>query len=59
LLYANLKGHGQSLEEVVHLLSELKSAWEALERQSQPAPSHERSETSPAGPRPALSYGKA
>ncbi len=59
LLYANLKGHGQSLEEAVHLLSELKSAWEALERQSQPVRTAESVEGHTAGPRPALSYGKA
>jgi flagellar protein FliS len=59
LLYANLKGHSQSLDEVVHLLTELKTAWEILERQSHPARSPERGEAAPAGPRPALSYGKA
>ena len=59
LLYANLKAHGQSLEEVAHLLTELKSAWETLERQSHPTQPAERTEAIPAGPRPALSYGKA
>jgi len=60
LLYANLKGHAASLEEAAHLLSELKTAWETLERQTQPARSPERAEAnSPAGSRPALSYGKA
>ena len=59
LLYANLKGHAQSLEEVVHLLTELKTAWETLERQSHPVHPPERAEAIPAGPRPALSYGKA
>jgi flagellar secretion chaperone FliS len=59
LLYANLKAHAQSLDEVTHLLTELKSAWETLERQSHPVPSPERIEATPAGPRPALSYGKA
>ncbi len=59
LLYANLKGHGQSLEEVAQLLTELKTAWETLERRSHPVSSPERAEPSPAGPRPALSYGKA
>jgi len=58
LLYANLKGHGPSLDEVARLLTELKAAWETLERQSHPAPATERVETGPTGPRPALSYGK-
>ena len=59
LLYANLKGHAQSLDQVAHLLTELKTAWETLERQSHPVHRPERTEASPAGPRPALSYGKA
>jgi flagellar protein FliS len=58
LLYANLKGHGQSLEEVAHLLTELKTAWETLEQRSHPATPRELAATGPAGPRPALSYGK-
>jgi len=31
LLYANLRKHTASLDEVVHLLEELREAWEALE----------------------------
>jgi flagellar protein FliS len=31
LFYANLRKHAASLDEVVHMLQELKEAWEALE----------------------------
>jgi flagellar secretion chaperone FliS len=34
LLYANLRKHAASLDEVVHLLEELREGWEALERSS-------------------------
>ena len=54
LLYANLKGHEPSLEEVIGLLAELKGAWEALEEQTRPDPQPQEAE--PAGPRRALSY---
>jgi flagellar protein FliS len=56
LLYANLKQDEASLDEAAHLLSELKSAWEALDRKtradaaSEPSAAEER--------RAALSYGR-
>jgi flagellar protein FliS len=34
LLYANVRKHAASLDEVVHVLQELREAWEALERNS-------------------------
>jgi flagellar protein FliS len=59
LLYANLKGHEQSLDEALRLLTELKGAWETLERQSHAARAPEPAEAAPDIPRAALSYGKA
>jgi flagellar protein FliS len=54
LLYANLKQDEASLDEAGRLLSELKGAWEALERKTRAEapgePSQER--------RSALSYGR-
>ncbi len=57
LLLANLKSDEHSLDEAIALLSELKGAWEALERQTQrEQPSREDPAERPA--RPALSYGR-
>lgn len=58
LLYANLKNDQGSLDECVRLLSDLRGAWEELERRSKPI------ETSvPAAPpverRAPVSFGKA
>jgi flagellar protein FliS len=58
LLDANLKADAASLDEATHLLTELKSAWEALERQAS-VRAAEPKEAATAAPRPALSYGKA
>jgi flagellar protein FliS len=58
LLYANLKADAASLDEAAHLLTDLKSAWDALERQTS-ARAAEQKEAAAAAPRPALSYGKA
>ncbi len=58
LLYANLKADAASLDEATHLLTELKSAWDALERQTT-VRAAEQKEATAAAPRPALSYGKA
>ena len=59
LLYANLKGHEPSLGEALRLLSELKGAWEALERQIHAAQASETAQAATQTPRAALSYGKA
>jgi flagellar protein FliS len=58
LLYANLKADAASLDEAAQLLAELKSAWDALERQTT-VRGAEQKEPTAAAPRPALSYGKA
>jgi flagellar protein FliS len=58
LLYANLKGDTASIDEAVRLMTELRSAWDALERQAraeaQPSSAQEREV--PRGV--ALSYGR-
>jgi len=59
LLYANLKAHEPSLSEALRLLTELKGAWETLERQMQATPAPEATAAATQAPRPALSYGKA
>ncbi|MEO8630962.1 MAG: flagellar export chaperone FliS [Betaproteobacteria bacterium] len=58
LLYANLKNNVSSLDEAARLLTDLKSAWEALEQRDRP--------TAPAVPVPEpqtrrapVSFGKA
>ena len=56
LLYANLKNDLNSLDEAVRLLSELKSAWDALEQQDRPAPTPA---VAPARKRGSASLGKA
>jgi len=57
MLLANLKSDEQSLDEAIALLSELKGAWETLERQTQrEQPTREDQAERPA--RPALSYGR-
>jgi flagellar protein FliS len=54
LLYANLKHDEPSLDEAARLLSELKGAWEALDRNTQT-----EAQTEPAEERrAALSYGR-
>lgn len=58
LLYANLKADAASLDEAAHLLTELKSAWDALDRQANVRAAGPEEATAEA-PRPALSYGKA
>jgi flagellar protein FliS len=54
LLYANLKQDEPSLDAAAQLLSELKSAWEVLDRSTQTATQPPESEER----RPALSYGR-
>jgi flagellar protein FliS len=57
LLYANLKAHEPSLDEPLRLMSELRDAWDALERQSR-AETQQPVSAEPVQ-RPALSYGRA
>jgi flagellar protein FliS len=57
LLYANLKGHEPSIDEVLHLLEELRGAWEALERDSRPGGGEQPQSQEP-DQRAALSYGR-
>jgi flagellar secretion chaperone FliS len=58
LLYANLKGQEAPLDEALRLMTELRGAWEQLERSSRPQPSP--GPTTAEAPRaPALSYGRA
>jgi flagellar secretion chaperone FliS len=58
LLYANLKGDEASVEEAARLMTELRAAWEQLERDSRPQAAAERN--APEVPRAvALSYGRA
>jgi flagellar protein FliS len=59
LLYANLKADEPSLGEALRLLTELKGAWEALERQMHAPQAPETTQAGAQGPRAALSYGKA
>lgn len=60
LLYANIKADAASLDEAVHLLAELKSAWDTLERQATGGAAEQKQKDAAAtAPRPALSYGKA
>jgi flagellar protein FliS len=56
LLYANLKAHEPSLEEALRLMSELRDAWDTLERQSR-AETPQPASAEPAQ-RAALSYGR-
>jgi flagellar protein FliS len=56
LLYANLKGHEASIDEAIGLMTELRTAWEQLERDTRPAVAVQQTpETSRAA---ALSYGR-
>lgn len=57
LLYANLKGHEPSLDEALRLMSELREAWDALERQSRGEPQPPAEAAEPVQ-RQALSYGR-
>ena len=54
LLYANLKQDQASLEEAGQLLSELKSAWDTLERKTRAESAAQASDDG----RTALSYGR-
>jgi flagellar protein FliS len=54
LLYANLKQDEPSLDEAARLLTDLKSAWEALDRKAQAKTAQPEAEE----PRQALSYGR-
>lgn len=57
LLYANLKGHEASIDEALKLMTDLRAAWEQLERDARPAaPVQPAPESTRA---PALSYGRA
>lgn len=58
LLFANLKGHEDSVDEALRLMTELRGAWEQLERSGRAQPAAERA-TAAEAPRPALSYGRA
>jgi len=57
LLYANLKGHEASIDEAIILMTELRTAWEQLERNTRPTAAVQQApETSRVA---ALSYGRA
>jgi len=56
LLYANLKGHEASIDEALKLMSDLRSAWEQLEREARPAATSQHAPESSRAP--ALSYGR-
>jgi flagellar protein FliS len=73
LLYANLKADEASIDEAVRLMSELRGAWDTLERQARPQtasqPARERAAQGRTDPEPAgqeraaarkaaLSYGR-
>ena len=53
----NLKEHEASIDEVIHLLGELRGAWEALERSSRPGGGDQPQPQQP-DQRAALSYGR-
>lgn len=57
LLYANLKGHEASIDEALKLMTDLRGAWEQLERDSRPVAAVQQA-PEPARA-PALSYGRA
>jgi flagellar protein FliS len=58
LLLANIRGDEAALDEVVALLSELKSAWEVVERQSRSEQDASREEPRERLSGAALSYGR-
>ncbi len=58
LLYANLKEHEASLDEAIRLMSELRGAWEALERQSRAPQAPAKAQTPEPQRQAALSYGR-
>jgi flagellar secretion chaperone FliS len=58
LLYANLKGQQAPLDEALRLMTELRGAWEQLERNNRPQAAERQSATEPSRSA-ALSYGRA
>jgi flagellar protein FliS len=59
LLYANLKGDEASVDEALRLMTELRGAWEQLERTSRPQAAPERKPANEEPRTAALSYGRA
>lgn len=56
LLYANLKGHEASIDEAMKLMTDLRAAWEQLERDTRPGAAIEQVPESTRAA--ALSYGR-